>query len=413
MLDAEDYRDWLTTQPIIDKTRVNQVSRVRRLEKIFGDLHDAYAHDKMATVLDALEYSPADAAAAKPLPSKLKWSGDIVSVMQTLRHAANTYYRYAEERFGGAAPSPARRTKFAPLRSPLAAPTRQWPPTGFWTFQANAGVWNIDDWAREAGTDLLYRVSKDDRDLVQIGDLGLLRRVSGNKSKAAIVAIVEVIEPAQVRADEDPRFYVDPAAAQIPDYRARLAVRHLPDAPLLIADLPDDQLLDRVRHGLQRTTTPIPQSAFEWIAGALGLSVQELEDQRAAQSMAGIRALEAAMPSMTPTRRQAVSVRIERGPIGDAVKKARQHRCQLCEALGLDGIAFVKASGEPYAEAHHVVPVAGLLPGSLGASNIMVLCPNHHRQAHYGQFEVLLDTEASWIVALDGASLTIPRTVIS
>jgi len=413
MLDAADYRAWLTTQPIVSKTRINQVSRVRRLEKIFGDLHHAYAGDQMTAVLDELEYSPADAAQSKPLPPKLEWSGDIVSIMQTLRFAANNYRRYLYERLDGTAAPPTRRTAFAPVRPPLAAPTRKWPPTGFWTFQANSARWDVDRWAQDAGTDLLYRVSKDDRALVQIGDLGLLRRVTSQSTNAAIVAVVEVVEAAELRPDEDARFYVEPVEAQIPDHRVRLAVRHLADPPLHVADLPDDPDLERVRHGLQRTTTPIPRSAFVWIAGALGLSVEALEDQRAAQTLAGIFTLEAGMPSMTPTRQHAVSTKIERGPIGEAVKALRKHRCQICEALGQDGIAFVKASGQPYAEAHHVIPVAGLLPGSLGASNIMVLCPNHHRQAHYGRFEILEDNGKAWIIALDGASLTIGRTCVS
>jgi hypothetical protein len=287
VLDVEDYRQWLRNQPIEESTRRNQVSRVRRLEHIFGDLDQAHAADALAGVIAALDYSPSDAARRKPLPPKLQWSGDIVSVMQTLRHAANTYRRYLDERraqhLPAARPS-ARRTRFEPLQPPLPAPTRTLPPTGFWTFQANTATWDIDAWARHRETALAYRVSKDDLALIQVGDLGLIRRVASGRHKAAIVAIVEVVEPVSWRADPDARFYRDKAQTAAKDWRVGLAVRAIAEEPLLVTELVDDAALDRVRRGWQRTTTPIPRKAFERVAALLGLTVAMLEDQRAARA---------------------------------------------------------------------------------------------------------------------------------
>lgn len=39
-------------------------------------------------------------------------------------------------------------------------------------------------------------------------------------------------------------------------------------------------------------------------------------------------------------------------------------------------------------EAHHVIPVSELEVGSLSASNIIIVCPNHHRELHYGVLSV-------------------------
>ncbi|HYE28776.1 MAG TPA: EVE domain-containing protein [Allosphingosinicella sp.] len=287
MLDVEDYSQWLRNQPIEESTRRNQVSRVRRLERIFGDLDQAHAADALAGVIAALEYSPGDAARRKPLPPKLRWSGDIVSVMQTLRHAANTYRRYLDERRAQHLPSArpsARRTRFEPLRPPLPAPTRTLAPTGFWTFQANTATWDIDAWAAQGETALAYRVSKDDVALMQVGDLGLIRRVASGRHKAAIVAIVEVVQPVAWRADPDPRFYRDKAQAAAKDWRVELAVRAIAEEPLLVARLVGDAALDRVRRGWQRTTTPIPREAFERVAALFGLTAAMLEDQRAART---------------------------------------------------------------------------------------------------------------------------------
>jgi hypothetical protein len=40
----------------------------------------------------------------------------------------------------------------------------------------------------------------------------------------------------------------------------------------------------------------------------------------------------------------------------------------------------------------------------------MVLCPNHHRQAHYGHFHIVSDQADYWIVAVDRQRLRIDKT---
>lgn len=110
----------------------------------------------------------------------------------------------------------------------------------------------------------------------------------------------------------------------------------------------------------------------------------------------------------TPEVKRKISRSIERGKIGAIVKKRNEFKCQICEALGDDPHSFTKKNGEPYIEAHHVVPVSELQIGSLSATNIMTLCANHHRQVHYGKVSVLIEAE-HFNVALDGKSLTLRR----
>ena len=69
-------------------------------------------------------------------------------------------------------------------------------------------------------------------------------------------------------------------------------------------------------------------------------------------------------------------------------------RCEKVKALGLkrarfkceipncDYEPFYKTDGRPFVEVHHIKRLAdnGLdIPG-----NVICLCPNHHREAHYG-----------------------------
>jgi hypothetical protein len=113
-----------------------------------------------------------------------------------------------------------------------------------------------------------------------------------------------------------------------------------------------------------------------------------------------------------PVRKERISDYIERGPVGAMVKEAREGRCQICEALGAKPIAFIKRDGTAYAEAHHVFPVSKLKAGSLAAQNIMVVCPNHHREIHYGDTDIIEYRSDGWLIRLGENHLEISKTVL-
>lgn len=52
-------------------------------------------------------------------------------------------------------------------------------------------------------------------------------------------------------------------------------------------------------------------------------------------------------------------------------------RCELCNRPG-----FTMSNGGVFLETHHVIPLSG--GGKDQVSNVAVLCPNHHREAHHG-----------------------------
>lgn len=52
-------------------------------------------------------------------------------------------------------------------------------------------------------------------------------------------------------------------------------------------------------------------------------------------------------------------------------------RCEWCKSKG-----FELPNGDIYLETHHIIPLAE--EGKDSAANVIVLCPNHHREAHYG-----------------------------
>jgi hypothetical protein len=404
-MDDAGYRGWLASQPIEQSTARDQISRVRRIEAAFGDLDARFDQDAMASVIAALTYGSQDAAQGRPPPVGLSFDGDVVVGMRNLLHAARRYLAFCE---GGVRPTTLDPSRFHSLRPPRPAPTRKLPPTGFWIFQANPARWNADAWVGEAETSVLYLVSRDDVAHMHVGDLGVIRRTVGHGRRASVIAFVEVMEPPRERSERDHRFFRNPTDAA-PAPRARLEVLMYPAPAIAVDDLPTSPDLQHVRDGLQRTTTPLTALGFQQLAQLCGLAPLDVAGIRGARSLAGTRALED-LARLDPTRRSVVSKRIERGPIGEAVKVKLGGRCQVCDAFGRSAVAFHKLNGQAFSEAHHVVPVATLRAGSLAAANVMVLCPNHHRQAHHGAFEVLSDLADHWMVSVDGHVVRIDKT---
>jgi len=109
-----------------------------------------------------------------------------------------------------------------------------------------------------------------------------------------------------------------------------------------------------------------------------------------------------------PEVRERISKTIERGPIGQRLKRLNGYRCQICEAVGQGPGSFLKPNGERYVEAHHATPVSAQEIGSLAASNIMILCADHHRQMHYGNVR-LVRAASTFELIIDGIAISIAR----
>lgn len=72
---------------------------------------------------------------------------------------------------------------------------------------------------------------------------------------------------------------------------------------------------------------------------------------------------------------------LDRGiSVTNALKSLLGPTCQVCKWNGF------KTSGcENYIEAHHIVQLSERTVGALCTDNIILVCPNCHRQIHYGK----------------------------
>ena len=97
----------------------------------------------------------------------------------------------------------------------------------------------------------------------------------------------------------------------------------------------------------------------------------------------------------------------ERSQAGNNVKRYHGFKCQVCEALGQNPISFFKRDGQPYAEAHHIIPLGE--GGDDTEDNIVSICANHHRQIHLGDVYPAIIYEDKFILIMDGKELSLKR----
>ena len=133
-----DFEAWLERwyrkadgEPLDPRSRSGMQSNAGRVERVLGDLDDAWARDRGRALLARLQYSREDGARGRPPPSGVRIDGDVYNVLATMRRSAVLYFEFCSAWPKGA-PSPAAPAPSAasvPARPTVAAPVPKaaWP----------------------------------------------------------------------------------------------------------------------------------------------------------------------------------------------------------------------------------------------------------------------------------------------
>ena len=78
-----------------------------------------------------------------------------------------------------------------------------------------------------------------------------------------------------------------------------------------------------------------------------------------------------------------------------------------------ESLFFYKPNGVKYIETHHVEPVSERKKGTLGISNLITVCANHHRQLHYGNSKVLGDKYGKFKFEIDNEIIEVKKITIA
>ncbi|MBI3701802.1 MAG: EVE domain-containing protein [Afipia sp.] len=279
-------------------------------------------------------------------------------------------------------------------------------PTGYWILVCNPRKWafdkfvinqlpkkNVDSWGVRPsdapgfapGQLALIRVGVDKRNKSQLEGRPRL--------EAGIYALCEISSKPYMARGAGDKYWSKGSGRKVdwPTVQLRYLKTFLDD-PLTIAELrrKKKNFNRHVLSGLQTSSFPIPEADFEYIVENLSGAKDRLKSAYSSGDMtwAKLAEIERRLLSAAPAVKTVVSKRFERGPIGDEVKRANGYKCQICEQLGLPPLGFKKIDGKHYVEAHHVVPISTKALGSAAHGNVISVCPNHHRQLHFGGVRV-------------------------
>jgi hypothetical protein len=293
--------------------------------------------------------------------------------------------------------------------------------TGYWTFFCAPKTWAIDDFLSTNIEYDTYRVNDWYKDFVQPGQLAVIRvgidkrnkEQLGGKKKltSGIYAIVEILDTPKMSTDVSD-YYLNEEDQRQEKLRVKIRyLKNLLNTPLLLDTLKLNPITNQDQYlidGFQRSTMPLRKVVFEEILNILGTDDQIFNniESETADSIDEITKLELKYQKASPQVKEVISSRIERGKISSDIKKIYEYKCKVCEALGQNPLSFKKKNGKHYIETHHIFPVANLRKGSLGISNLITVCANHHRQFHYGNITIIENTNEKLIINIDGQTIS-------
>jgi hypothetical protein len=110
----------------------------------------------------------------------------------------------------------------------------------------------------------------------------------------------------------------------------------------------------------------------------LGLEIVRSENKEFQTARSSIDDLDEFSGPELPPRREFPGVRFARdGKVRATVLRRANGKCEYCGSRG-----FKTESGIPYLETHHIIMLSEQGPDKEG--NVIALCANHHREAHFG-----------------------------
>jgi hypothetical protein len=158
--------------------------------------------------------------------------------------------------------------------------------------------------------------------------------------------------------------------------------------PLSLKPLPED----KIRH-----TEPTEDT----VADIIGPILDDIAPD------GNLKALNEKLANETPEKIEAIVNRTVRRDtkLIQALKQACEFRCQFPNC----GIRIPKKDGGFYIEVAHIKPVRSGGPSVLG--NLLVLCPNHHKEFDFGRVEIIEQTPETLRATLNGKEfkIALPR----
>lgn len=297
----------------------------------------------------------------------------------------------------------------------------------YWTFFANPKIWYIDDFLNSDKVyddEVYYKIRPCDRESMNIGDKGLIRvgldhrtkkLLNGKaKLKSGIYAIVEIVSEPEYVKDSDLEFYDGDYERTGNDEMWRvkfMVIKNLIDSPIIFKEI-DNEILSKDKYlirGFQASTMPLIKESFDEAVKIVNLTPNRFSyeeiingDYDFGSSRSSIEGLNEIYKNVGIEKKERLVKIVERGRIANKFKEYMGYKCQICDILNENPYSFKKKDGTYYSEVHHIIPVSHEKESKLSVDNLICLCPNHHRQIHYGDVEILSNNDLYIEYKIDG-----------
>lgn len=97
----DDYRQWLDLRrDYSERYKGLQVYRVKRIEKFYGDVDQAYAQDRLESVLADFRYTAEDGRRMRPNESRIPFNGVPSKNLHTYKFAIGLYRKFLDAKAG-------------------------------------------------------------------------------------------------------------------------------------------------------------------------------------------------------------------------------------------------------------------------------------------------------------------------
>lgn len=163
----------------------------------------------------------------------------------------------------------------------------------------------------------------------------------------------------------------------------------------------------------QSSIRPLSETAFFTILSTAKVdpsSIYSTSQIEASSSAIGtLRTLNSLYAGFKPElRAKRIVSHLDRGDsVVRALKQLLGSNCQVCSWSG-----FRKKDDSEFIEAHHLVQISERHADSLCTENIVLLCPNCHREIHYGVDVEIKDEGETNLVRLSNKIAHIPKNTI-
>lgn len=283
----------------------------------------------------------------------------------------------------------------------------------YWTFFTNPKYWYIEDFLNsdKVKEEIYYSIRLCDKENITIGDKGLIRVGIDQRTKLSlkgkdrlnpgIYAIVEVVSNAEYVKDSDLEFYEGDynESENKEKWRVKIKViKNLINSPIIFKEV-ESEILNKDKYlvkGFQASTMPLLKESFYEAINLIDIdkkfTYEDVMDKYSYDfggCKSGIKVLNEIYKNVDIEKKERLVKIIERGSIANKFKEYIGSKCQICEALNINPYSFKKKDGTYYSEVHHIIPVNNIKESKLSVDNLTCLCPNHHRQMHYGDVEIL------------------------